>query len=141
MTNSRTKGHTFEREIARHLQNELGNIIDADIKRILDQSREAELGDIEVGDFVVECKRYAYQASPSEAWWEQVWTAATKSGKHPLLVYKFDRQPIRCVVPFYLLNRDYPMQPGYRMEMTFENMTMIMREYINGSDPFVFSPS
>jgi Holliday junction resolvase len=141
MTNSRTKGHSFERDVARLLRDELGDIVDTDIKRILDQTRESELGDIEIHDFVVECKRYAPQASPAEAWWDQVWAAATKSGKHPLLVYKFDRVPIRCVVPFYLLNPDYPKKREYRAEMDFENMAMIMREYINGEDPFIFSPA
>jgi len=141
MTNSRTKGHSFEREIARDLREELGDIIDTDIKRILDQTREKELGDIEVGDFVIECKRYAPMASPPDSWWNQAWTAASKTGKHPILVYRFDRQPKCCVVPLYLINHSYQQKKHLTATLDWRVLMLIMREHINGDYQIVFAPS
>jgi hypothetical protein len=47
----------------------------------------------------LELKRYAHgPISGTDKWWQQVTTAAAKTGKRPALIFKYDRQPIRAVV-------------------------------------------
>jgi Holliday junction resolvase len=99
MTNSRTKGAQFEREVAKLLLLELGIAF----KRDLRQYQEADHGDLIPDDpafpFELELKRYAHgPISGTDKWWQQVTTAAAKTGKRPALIYKYDRQPIRAVV-------------------------------------------
>ena len=140
MTNSIKKGHAFEREIANSLREELGDILDADFRRILDQTREKELGDIEVGPFVIECKRYASMASPPDAWWDQVWTAACNSQKHPVLIYRFDRQQKQCVVPLYLLHGSYNHRKDLTATLDWRTLIFVMRQIINADNQIIFSP-
>ena len=39
-----------------------------------------------------------------QGWWEQVLKSAGEDFI-PILIYKFDRKPIYCVVPAYLISR------------------------------------
>jgi len=133
MTNSRRKGHDFERRVANSMREELGEVVKEDVKRILDQAREAELGDIEIHDFVIECKRYSPLPTYREQWWDQVWASAKKTKKHPILVYKFDRQDIQAVLPLYLIGGGWSARKEYRADVSFANMYAIMRNYISGS--------
>ena len=57
MTNSRNKGASFEREVANLLTNDLG--LKKNIRRILEQTREKHLPDLMLGNWYLECKRYA----------------------------------------------------------------------------------
>ena len=66
MTNSRNKGASFEREVANLLTNDLG--LKKNIRRILEQTREKHLPDLMLGNWYLECKRYASGAEPLEAW-------------------------------------------------------------------------
>ena len=102
MVNSRTKGASFEREVAKLLLLELG----ITFKRDLRQYQEADHGDLIPDDpafpFELELKRYAHgPISGTDKWWQQVTTAANKTGKRPALIYKYDRQPIRVVVELH----------------------------------------
>lgn len=97
MANSRNKGASFERDIAK----ELFLLTGIELRRDLDQYRASDLGDLICDDpalpFTIECKRHAgggFQA----AWWAQASKAALASGKRAAVVYKFDRQPIRVRV-------------------------------------------
>jgi Holliday junction resolvase len=99
MPNSRTKGAQFEREVAKLLLLELG----IGFKRDLRQYQTGGHGDLIPDDpgfpFELELKRYAHgPISGTDKWWQQVTTAAKRSGKRPAIIYKYDRQPIRCVV-------------------------------------------
>ena len=119
MTNSRTKGAQFEREVAKLLLLELG----INFKRDLRQYQEADHGDLIPDDpafpFELELKRYAHgPISGTDKWWKQVTTAAAKTGKRPALIYKYDRQPIRVVVE---------MQ-GVRCNISFEDFSYLCRE-------------
>jgi Holliday junction resolvase len=119
MTNSRTKGASFEREIAKALLLELG----ISFKRDLRQYQEADHGDLIPSDpafpFELELKRYASgPISGTDKWWQQVTTAAAKAGKRPALIYKYDRQPVRVVVE---------MQ-GIRCNISFEDFCYLARE-------------
>jgi Holliday junction resolvase len=119
MTNSRTKGAQFEREIANMLFFELG----ISFKRDLRQYQEADHGDLIPDNpafpFELELKRYAHgPISGTDKWWQQVTTAANKTGKRPALIYKYDRQPIRVVVELQ----------GVRCNISFEDFCYLARE-------------
>jgi hypothetical protein len=82
MTNSRTKGAQFEREVAKLLLLELG----ITFKRDLRQYQEADHGDLIPDDpafpFELELKRYAHgPISGTDKWWQQVTTAAAQDGQ------------------------------------------------------------
>ena len=68
---ARNKGLNFERAVVNMLKDELG----INCKRVLDQYREGNLGDIVLEPFVIECKRYSYMPFPAKAWWDQAWAA------------------------------------------------------------------
>jgi Holliday junction resolvase len=119
MADSRNKGASFEREVAKLLLLELG----ITFKRDLRQYQEADHGDLIPDNpafpFELELKRYADgPISGTNKWWQQVTTAANKTGKRPALIYRYDRQPIRCVVE---------MQ-GIRCNISFEDFCYLARE-------------
>lgn len=137
MVNSRNKGASYERDVKNRLFDALG----LEFRRVLDQWAEAGLPDLVCDDdafpFVVECKRYktgSTFASPHH--WDQVCAAATKAGKIPALVYKYDRLPERWRVPIEALTMlaTFERQPGdgydwkYAVEMTFDDFCMVARE-------------
>ena len=128
---ARRKGHQFERDIVNKLKDDLG----VDCHRVLDQYREGELGDIVVDPFVIECKRYACKFDAPQTWWDQVWKASIHTNLTPILVFKFDRRPIRCMVPLNTINSDYPKEKSYTAQVEWENLMMIMREVLNGTAP------
>ena len=103
MVNSRTKGASFEREVAKLLEAELGIAF----KRDLEQYRAGDHGDLIADDpdfpFVIECKRYAQGTGCRPNWWAQASAAANAVGKLPCVIYKYDRRDIRCVVSFTAL--------------------------------------
>lgn len=100
MPNSRNKGATFERELAKELFLQLG----ITFKRDLRQYQESDHGDLLPDDdafpFTIEVKHYAEGNACKDAWKTQVIKAADKTGKYPVVIYKFNRKPIRCHVWF-----------------------------------------
>ena len=119
MVNGRNKGADFERSTAKELFLELG----ISFKRDLEQTREADHGDLIPDNlafpFELELKRYADgPISGTNKWWQQVTTAAAKTGKRPALIYRYDRQPIRCVVELQ----------GVRCNISFEDFCYLARE-------------
>ena len=125
---ARRKGHDFERSVSNKLQQELG----VSCKRVLDQYREGNLGDIVLEPFVIECKRYACKFDPAQAWWDQAWQAGQHMNLTPILVWKFDRRPIGAMVPLSLLADNYPNEKSYTAQVTWETLMMIIREELNG---------
>ena len=137
MVNPRTKGSQYERDVCKRLHLELG----LEFRRVLDQWAEAGLPDLTCEDdafpFVIECKRYKQGSTfASPAHWDQICVAATKAGKIPALVYKFDRLPERWRVPIEALAMlaTFERQMGdgydwkYAVEMTFDDFCMVARE-------------
>lgn len=128
--NSRNKGAAFERDIARMLFEELGMKFARDLR----QYQTSDLGDLQCEDptfpFVIECKRYAASGSNrmKPEWWLQVDQAANVARKMPCLIYKYDRQPIRCVLPMGVLFND---NHGHLVEMDFDAMVYVFREIWN----------
>ena len=127
MTNSRTKGASFEREVAKLLLLELG----ITFKRDLEQTRTAGHGDLIADDpafpFELELKRYADgPINGPDAWWQQVTTAAARTNKRPALIYKYDRQPIRCVIELQCM----------RCNISFEDFCYFTRETMSHENNF-----
>ena len=97
MVNSRVKGAQYESEIKKALFDNLGIVF----KRELNQYREADHGDLicdeENFPFVIDCKR-RMSGSFSQSWMDQAQRAADRVGKHPCVIYRFDRQPSIAVI-------------------------------------------
>ena len=124
MTNSRNKGAAFEREMCAWIYDEFG----IKVRRNLTQYQEADLADIELPPFTIECKRYGSGNWHKPIWWEQVCRAC--GDDIPLLIYRFDRQPTRMVFPLYVLG-DYPKNNDMTCTVGLEEGAMIIREVLN----------
>jgi hypothetical protein len=126
MVNGRNKGASFERETANALRDELG----INFKRNLEQYRTAGHADLIPDDpafpFTLELKRYASgPIGGAPAWWDQAVGAADLDGKMPCLIYKYDRKPMRCVIPLAALT---DCDHDYTAEVDFETFCYIARE-------------
>ena len=101
--NSRNKGASFERDIAKRL-----NIffeerdIDFKAKRNLEQYQEKDLGDLNIPKHIIECKRYASGNWYKEDWWQQICNSCGTD--IPVLIWKYNHQPIRVCVPLWSLS-------------------------------------
>ena len=109
MPNSRNKGASFEREVANYLKLHLSL---QDVKRDIEQYRTADRGDIiGIKNYTIECKRYKRPESANgffrREWWEQVVKAAERAKNKPVLIFKFDHQPIRCALYVKDINKKY----------------------------------
>lgn len=102
---SRSKGATFERELCKIFYEEFG----IEVKRNLSQYQESDLGDIVGGldPFLVEAKRYKSGNWFAKDWWVQAKRAAAKAEAIPVLIWRYDRQPIRVTLPVYAVNSDW----------------------------------
>ena len=107
MADSRNKGAAFEREIVNRLND---FFVDQDIifdcKRNLSQYQTKNLTDIEIPYHAVECKFYKEGDWIKSAWWNQV--CDSSGDKIPVLIFKYNRRPIRVCVPLYAINLDWP---------------------------------
>lgn len=119
MVDSRSKGANFEREVSQLLYQELGIKFARDLR----QYQQAEYGDLITDDpawpYLLELKRYnAGPIGGSIAWWQQACAAANRASKQPVVIYKYDRQPIRCVL----------MLEGVKADVNFEDFCSLARE-------------
>ena len=131
MVNSRNKGASFEREVAKLLEDELG----VKFKRDLEQYRASDHGDLIANDpsfpLVIECKRYASGTGCRPEWWRQASAAAQALGKQPCVVYRYDRRPIRAVLGLSFILDDPHDQT---IEMSIETLCYILREKVSTYD-------
>jgi Holliday junction resolvase len=119
MVNGRNKGANFEREIAQLLFQELGIKFARDLR----QYQQAEYGDLITDDpawpYLLELKRYSDgPIGGPNTWWQQACAAADKAHKQPVVIYRYDRQPIRCVL----------MLQGVRADVNFDDFCYLARE-------------
>ena len=130
MTNGRRKGHNFENELCKMIVDQLGDVIgDQKVKRNLDQYRESDQGDINIDGWTIEAKRYASNAGGNykPEWWSQVTAASNANGTEPVLIFKYDRQPIKCVVRLSSINADFADKDNTAI-ITFPTWCMLVRE-------------
>lgn len=127
MTNGRAKGAAFEREISQKIFEQLG----IKVQRDLDQYRMKGRGDlIGLDGWCIECKRYANTKANDlhkDAWWGQTCAAASLTGDQPVLIFKYDRQPIRCVVYLSAINGAFSGKAD-TATIAFETWCMLVRE-------------
>ena len=127
MINGRAKGHAFERELIKKFQDEFGSCANH-LKRNLDQYQTCGKADIEFHNLMIEAKRYATGHWYKPEWWEQ---AKTSAGNEfiPVLIYKYDRQPIKMVFPLRIM-RDYEMKPDETITVDYDTGILLMRELL-----------
>jgi hypothetical protein len=106
-------------------------------KRDIEQYRAADHGDIITDDeswpYVIECKRYGGKHHTFRPeWWIQVERAAQAAGKEPVLVYKYDRQPITVVMRLEHLMGD-GAHHDEKVRMDWEAFIYVARENWNAS--------
>ena len=126
MVNGKVKGANWERELAKMIYDELG----ITVKRDLEQYRQSDRGDlIGLEKWTIEAKRYAKNAGGNfkPEWWAQVTTAANASGTQPVLIYKYDRQPVKCVVFLSSINSDFAGKDNIAV-ISFPTWCMLVRE-------------
>ena len=129
MTNSRAKGANFERKVCNMIIDELGL---EDVKRDIEQYRQKDRGDIlGVPGWTIECKSYSADRGAGgnykPEWWAQCCTAAFAAGCEPVLIYKYNHQPIKCVVFLSSINSDYAGKDN-TATITFSTWCMLVRE-------------
>jgi hypothetical protein len=138
MVNSRAKGSRFELKIAADLFDALG----IKFERILDQVREAGLGDLRpvtgTFPFTLEMKHYKSGQQARPDWWDQACTSARLANNLPALLYKFNNVPVRCRIPLQAVvdmaefnaysGGGNPYDWRYACEVDFDTFCMICRE-------------
>ena len=110
--NSRAKGARNEQWIV----NDMNNYFDLHLsdwsiqmKRNLDQTRDGGYDILGLDEFAIEAKHYAKGCYYKEDWWQQVCKAA---GDHqiPVLIFKYNHQPQRVVVPLdWFFSAQFPI--------------------------------
>ena len=115
----RNKGHAGERELAALLCHLTGH----DVRRRVRQHQ----GDCDLEGlpgWSVECKRYR-SAEPCEVagWWTQAVAQADRAGTWPVLFYRLDRQPWRCVWPADLHTQRRPVSGLFSDALTGDPLT------------------
>ena len=131
MINGRAKGHAFERELIKKFHDEFGDCA-SHLKRNLEQYQTVGKADIEFHNLMIEAKRYASGHWHKPEWWEQAMTSA--GDKYvPVLIYKFDRQPIRMVFPLSIMT-DYSMKLDETITVDWDTGILLMRETMEVPD-------
>lgn len=131
MINGRAKGHAFERELIKKFHDEFGDCA-SHLKRNLDQYQTCGKADIEFHNLMIEAKRYASGHWFKPEWWEQ---AKTSAGDQfiPVLIYKYDRQPIRMVFPLRTF-KEYSFKTVETITVDWETGILLMRELLEVPD-------
>ena len=118
--NSRNKGASFEREVAKLINEFFDDIgYDYKVKRNLEQYQEKDLGDLNIPNHTLECKRYASGNWYKEEWWKQVCDSCGDT--IPVLIWKYNHQPIRVCVPLWSMLEMGIRDNSITVVITFDN--------------------
>ena len=124
MADSRNKGASFERKICKLIKDNL-NI---DAKRNLDQYQAKGQADIVIPGWSIECKAYLKGTTFKRAWWEQAKESAASLNLTPVLIYKYNNCPIKCVISLNVLSRNFNVGHDLVCEVDIETWFYIVRE-------------
>jgi Holliday junction resolvase len=126
---SRDKGKRGELEIVRLLRDNLGLVVNRQLK----QYQQSQHGDIEqlVGGHLIEVKNCA-SLSPMKQWWQQAVMAADKRGAIPCLAYKVPRKGWRFRVPLpqaWASGHQWGRELQYTMDLAPDGFFLLVREH------------
>lgn len=124
MADSRNKGASFERKICKLIKDNL-NI---DAKRNLDQYQAKGQADIIIPRWSIECKAYQKGTTFKPSWWAQTKESAATLKLTPVLIYKFNNCPIKCVIPIDVLSRNFSAGHDLVCEVDIDTWFYIVRE-------------
>jgi len=124
MADSRNKGASFERKICKLIKDNL-NI---DAKRNLDQYQTKGQADIIIPRWSIECKAYQRGTTFKPSWWVQTKESAATLKLTPVLIYKFNNCPIKCVIPIDVLSRNFSAGHDLVCEVDIDTWFYIVRE-------------
>jgi len=129
MTNSRDMGAGFERKICNMIKDALGY---KDVKRNIEQVRSGG-ADIIIPNWSIECKAYQKSGSNSyrPSWWEQAKESARELNLNPVLIYKYNNCPIKCVVHLDTISKNFSVGHDLVCEVDFDTWCYIVREKID----------
>jgi len=124
MADSLNKGASFERKICKLIKDNL-NI---DAKRNLDQYQAKGQADIVIPSWSIECKAYQKGTTFKPSWWVQTKESAATLKLTPVLIYKFNNCPIKCVIPIDVLSRNFSAGHDLVCEVDIDTWFYIVRE-------------
>ena len=125
MADSRRKGATFELQICKLIKQNLNY----DAKRnIQSQYQEKGQPDIVIPGWSIECKAYLKGTTFKRAWWEQAKESAASLNLTPVLIYKYNNCPIKCVISLDVLSRNFNAGHDLVCEVDIETWFYIVRE-------------
>jgi len=127
MADSRNKGASFERKICTMIRENLG----FDAKRNLDQYQAKGQADIIIPGWSIECKAYKSGGAYRQAWLTQARESALRLNLTPVLIYKFNNCPIKCVINLDILSRNFSGEHDLVCEVDLETWFYIVRETMN----------
>ena len=99
-----------------------------DAKRNLDQYQVGG-ADIEIPGWSIECKAYLKGTTYRKDWWEQC--VSNCGDKEPVLIYKFNNHPIKCVIRLDVLRSGFSNGKELLCEVDFDTWCYIVREKID----------
>lgn len=124
---SRTKGASAERQVIKLIEDELG----VKLKRNLMQSFEGGhdlQGEGCLADFAIEIKHYAKVTNALiKQWWIQAVEQAERVKKHPVLIYRGDREQFKVMIEGRLVGGLFEFADD-QLTMSFESFCYLVRE-------------
>ena len=124
MADSRRKGANFELQVCRLIKQNL-NI---EARRNLDQYQSSGMADIIIPGWSIECKAYQKGTTYKSKWWRQTKAAALTKNLTPVLMYKFNNFPIKCVIQIKTLTKNFGSDPDLLCEVSIDTWFYIVRE-------------
>jgi len=95
--NSRNKGASAERQLIKEIYEWTG----MELTRNFSQASVGGHDLIGLDFWAIECKRYAVaKEHDKKLWWQQAVNQARRVGKKPVVCYREDRRPWRCILPY-----------------------------------------
>ena len=128
---NRSRGASYEREVAKELEAELGFPFQRDPDQVRTSGRADLITNVDF-PFVIECKRRkSGQYNP--AWMGQAQTAAVKQRKLPAVIFRFDYLKSQVAIPTYAVGELFGWGKDYAdmsdvMFTSIPNFCALVRE-------------
>lgn len=100
-SHSRTKGQSYEREIAKELFSLTGITFARNLRQYQQSGDDDLRADYPDWPFAIECKRRATANTCATDWKKQAAEAAERQGKLPAVIWRGDRMETRVSVPLH----------------------------------------